>query len=121
MDIILFTILAVFAIASFIVGFFKRQFIVIIFSALAFIILGLFCMNGIQYVSSTTITTINSSVTTTANVYSNWNHYLGSSTNLSVNLVMAFMFMLFGLFLLYVGIFSSLDRKKSVDTSDDGD
>jgi hypothetical protein len=119
MDAILFGILVLFALALLFLGFFKEQVVLIVFAGIAFLIVGVFAINGLEYVSSTNITT-SGSVSSVVDVYSPWNHYFGSS-NISVTLVSGFLFSLFGLFLLFVGVSTALGGKARIDFSDDGD
>ena len=118
MDIILFSIILVFALILLILGFVRNQIILIVFSAIAFIFSGIVSINGIEYVSSTIVTITNSTTTTIIHNYSNWNHYFGS-TNLSINLVLGFLLSLFGIFLLLVSSSMTLMGKSNIDLSSD--
>lgn len=120
MDMDLFFLLASFAIILFIVGFAKKQLLIITFSGISFILLGLFSFNGLSYVSSSIITDINSTVTEVNYVYSNWHHAFGNS-DLTVGTTLGILFCLFGLFLFLVSAILFFQGKSefNLNTTDD--
>lgn len=120
MDIVLFCVLIFFSLVLLVTGFFRNQIVLIVFAALSFILLGLFSLNGIDYVSSSTMVT-NGITTTLTNNYSTWNHSFGSS-GITVGYALGFLFVLFGLFLLLVAGVMLFDKKKKIsfDDADDG-
>lgn len=120
MDITLFIIIFVFAITILLLGFFKKQIVIILFSGIAFFMLGIFCLNGIEYVSSSTIQTMNNSVSIVTNNYSSWIHTFGSS-NITYTSVLGILFCLFGLFLFIVCAVLTFTGKANIDFSEDGD
>ena len=119
MDIILFSVLLLFAISLLVLGFIRKHIVLIIFSGIAFMIVGIFAINGIEYVSSTTIFTNNISTTTIVNNYSNWTHSFGNS-NIYYNQAIGWLFSLFGLFIVIVAAVLSFGKDKVGLSLDDG-
>jgi len=124
MDISLFALLMFLSTALLFLAFFKKQIVLIIFSGIAFILLGIICINGLDYVSSTDVIIINTSFTSIVDNYSEWDHTFGSS-DFKVTTALGFFLSLMGLFILVVSAVLLFGGKSGVnlsdDDSDDGD
>ena len=119
MDVILFSILTLFAVVLFILAFIRNHALLSMFAGISFIILGGFSFSGIEYVSSQTITTVGA-VMTIVPIYTTWNHTF-LNTNLTYSVALGLIFFLFGLFLLLVGSMIMFSGKSKADFSEDGD
>ena len=94
MDDLILLIFAVFVLILFFTGIFRKQNLILIFSGIGFILLGVFLLKGFSYVSGSNITTINDSFKIIADNVSTWNSDFKTY-------LWAF-FSLFGLFLILV-------------------
>jgi len=121
MDVILFSILTLFAIVLFILAFVRNHALLSIFAGISFIILGGYSISGIQYISMQTMNTTGS-ITTIIPTYATWNHTF-LNTELTYSSALGFIFILFGLFLLIVGAMIMFSGKVKADFSadDNGD
>lgn len=120
MDALILSILLVFSLTLLVLGFFKKQVVIVLFSGISFMMLGLFLMNGIEYLSSKTTTIIDNTTTTINNTYTIWNHFIGTST-LTLNSTLGILFILFGLFLTLICGIALFTGKAKIDFTEDSE
>lgn len=117
MDDVILTVFVSFVILLFIAGFWKKQNLLVMLSGIGFSLVGVFINRGITYKASSTITTINSTVTQVVYNYSTWSS--GYKTELLI------FFLLLGLFIIWLSISEYLKTMDASNTpqseDDDGD
>ena len=102
MDDIILIVFVSFTLMLMLIGFFKKQNLLTIFSGIGFILIGIFMLQGVNYITGSTITEIDSLTTTQVFATAAWH---------SEYAVPIFIFLsLFGLMLI---IISALDYRKA--------
>jgi ABC-type antimicrobial peptide transport system permease subunit len=119
MDIILFSILILFTTIILVLGFIKNHIILTMFAGISFIFLGILSLNGLSYVSSTTMNATGTNYLIVDH-YASWTETFGS-TDFQVSWAVGFLFALFGLFLLLVSGLMVFNDSHKPDFSSDED
>jgi hypothetical protein len=96
-------------------AFFKKHVVLAVLSGIGFILSGLWLWNGVKYVSETVITQINVTTTSMVDTYVVWSNTIGG---LSIGPVLGTFFILFGLFLLFVGGSMAFSKDSRIDFGD---
>jgi hypothetical protein len=122
MDAFLFGVLGLFAVVLLIFTFIRKHVVLGVFSGLVFILLGLFAWNGLEYVSSTSVTYTSDSNALIVDNYTAWNHaFIGN--NFTYTNAIGSLFIMFGLFMLIVSavmLFDNKQDKQSLFSDDTG-
>jgi hypothetical protein len=112
MDTFLFGVLLLACIILLIINLYKKQIIFGVLAGIFFLILGTMAWNGLEYVSSKTVTLVSDDVTIITSNYSTWNHSFGSSVFTYTN-VLGTIFILLGLWLLVINAVMIFDLKQA--------
>jgi hypothetical protein len=93
-------------------SFFKKHVILGLLSGIGFILSGVWLWNGINYISDTIITQINSTTTSMVDIYTLWNTSIGGW---SISSMLGTFFIVFGIFLLVVSSVMFFNKDSKLD------
>lgn len=119
MDVFIFGVLLLACIILLILNLYKKTISLGIIAGILFLILGVMAWNGLEYVSSKTVTMVSETVTTIDYNYTTWTHSFGG-TGFTYTNVLGTIFIMIGLWILFINAVMIFDLKKEgVDRDED--